>query len=64
MEYVAAEVNKNQSICQMLLGFERVIIYHCFSSLVSYKPTENNHGVEQMENKTLALLLLKLIWRT
>ena len=64
MECVAEEVNKNQSMCQILQGFEGVIVYLGFSSLVSYTPTENNHGVEQLENKPLALLLLKLIWRT
>ena len=64
MECVAEEVNKNQSMCQILQGFEGVIVYLGLSSLVSYKPTENNHGVEQLENKPLALLQLKLIWRT
>ena len=36
----------------------------CGRSNAGNKPTENKHGVEQLENKPLALLLQKLIWRT
>lgn len=64
MEYVEEGWIKNQNTCKILLCFCRVVIYHLFSSPVSYKTTENGHGVGQMENKTSALFLLKLVWRT
>lgn len=63
MVYVGVEVNKNQSICQISLGL-RGHNLSSVSSSVNYRPNENKHGVEQMENKTLASSLLKLVCRT